>query len=48
MVQLICERDLSQDCSDEIDGEWLFVGVRAHDLLDSGGGRLSLRESVDG
>ena len=36
MVQLVGEGDLSQNRSDEVDGERLLISVCAHDLLDPG------------
>jgi len=41
-VQLIGERYLSQNGSDEVDGEGFLVGICAHDLLDSEGRQIWL------
>ena len=46
MIQLIGERRLSQNGSDEVDGEGLLVGIRAHELVNPGGLQIPLRNST--
>ena len=44
VVQLVSERDLSQNGSDEVDGEGLLIGICTHDLLNSEGRQGPLRK----
>jgi len=46
MVQLISERDLSQNGSNEVDGKGFLIGICDHDLPDPKGRRIPLRDST--